>query len=180
MEQLIGNHREDYISREAYHMGIAVLSAMRSKDPSTQVGACIVSEDNRILSTGYNGTPNGIEDVHFNWEREGDALCTKYPYVIHAEANAILNFRGNMQDMKGAVIFVTLFPCNECAKLIVQSGIQKVVYLSDKYHDKRESLAARKIFDACGVETVQYCDGTGEISILFEEARNAKTETGMD
>ena len=125
--------RSNYISWDEYFMAIAKLSAMRSKDPSTQVGACIVGADNRILSIGYNGTPNGFNDDEFPWNREGDNLNTKYPYVCHAEMNAILNYRGSRKDLEGAKIYVDLFPCNECAKMIIQSGIKEVIYLSDKY-----------------------------------------------
>ena len=111
--------RVDYLSWDEYFMGIAKLSALRSKDPSTQVGACIVSDDNRILSIGYNGAPNGFNDDSFPWDREGNALDTKYLYVCHAELNAILNFRGNKRDLEGSKIYVALFPCNECAKAII-------------------------------------------------------------
>ena len=112
--------RSNYISWDEYFMAIAKLSAMRSKDPSTQVGACIVGADNRILSIGYNGTPNGFNDDEFPWNREGDNLNTKYPYVCHAELNAILN---SNHDLKNSKIYVTLFPCNECAKAVIQSEI---------------------------------------------------------
>lgn len=111
---------------------------------STQVGACIVSNDNRILSVGYNGTPNAIRDECFNWKKEGEWFESKYAYVIHAEVNAILNFKGNTEALEGAIMYVTLFPCNECAKFIVQSGIQKIIYLSDKYYDKKETIASKK------------------------------------
>ena len=146
-----GGKREDYLSWDEYFMAIAKLSAMRSKDPSTQVGACIVSGDNRILSIGYNGAPNGFNDDKFPWEREGDRLETKYPYVCHAEMNAVLNFRGTKKDLEKAKIYVDLFPCNECAKIIIQSGIKEVIYLSDKYADTEENVASRKLLDECGV-----------------------------
>ena len=119
--------RNDYLSWDEYFMGLAKLSAKRSKDPSTQVGACIVSSDNRILSIGYNGAPNGFSDEDFPWDREGEPLNTKYLYVCHAELNAILNFRGNRKDFDGAKLYVDLFPCNECAKAIIQSGIKEVI-----------------------------------------------------
>lgn len=144
--------REDYISWDKYFMAIARLSSMRSKDPSTQVGACIVSDDNRILSIGYNGAPNGFNDVNFPWGKEGDSLNTKYPYVCHAEMNAILNFRGIKKDLEKAKIYVDLFPCNECAKIIIQSGIKEVIYLSDKHADREETIASRRLFDECGVK----------------------------
>jgi len=144
--------RKDYLSWDEYFMAIAKLSAMRSKDPSTQVGACIVSEDNRILSIGYNGAPNGFSDDKFPWSREGENLETKYPYVCHAELNAVLNFRGTKKDLENAKIYVDLFPCNECAKIIIQSGIKQVIYLSDKYKDAENNIASRKLFDECGVK----------------------------
>ncbi|MBS5806229.1 MAG: dCMP deaminase family protein [Firmicutes bacterium] len=144
--------RIDYLSWDEYFMGIAKLSALRSKDPSTQVGACIVSDDNRILSIGYNGAPNGFHDDEFPWSREGEALNTKYMYVCHAELNAILNFRGNKRDFENSKIYVALFPCNECAKAIIQSGIKEVIYLSDKYHNEDNAIASRRLFDACGVK----------------------------
>lgn len=148
----INKHRKDYLSWDEYFMGIAKLSALRSKDPSTQVGACIVSSDNRILSMGYNGTPNGFDDQDFPWDREGHALNTKYLYVCHAELNAILNFRGHKRDFKGAKIYVALFPCNECAKAIIQSGIKEVIYLSDKYKDQDNVKASKILFDKCNVK----------------------------
>ena len=144
--------RKDYISWDDYFMLVAVLSSARSKDPNTQVGACIVSQENRILSIGYNGAPNGYNDDSFPWDREGDELETKYPYVVHAEENAILNFPGKKDDLFGAKIYVDLFPCNECAKTIVQSGIKEVIYLSDKYKDTVSNIASRRIFDECGVK----------------------------
>lgn len=148
----INKHRKDYLSWDEYFMGIAKLSALRSKDPSTQVGACIVSSDNRILSMGYNGTPNGFDDQDFPWDREGQALNTKYLYVCHAELNAILNFRGHKRDFEGAKIYVALFPCNECAKAIIQSGIKEVIYLSDKYKDQDNFKASKILFDKCNVK----------------------------
>lgn len=148
----MSNKRLDYLDWDTYFMAVAKLSAKRSKDPSTQVGACIVSDDNRILSIGYNGTPNGFNDDIFPWDREGHPLETKYLYVVHAERNAILNYRGNRKDFVNAKIYVDLFPCNECAKEIIQSGIREVVYLSDKYHDSENTIASRRLFDACGVK----------------------------
>lgn len=144
--------RKDNLSWDVYFMAIAKLSAMRSKDPSTQVGACIVGSDNRILSIGYNGAPNGWEDKNFPWAREGEHLETKYPYVIHAERNAISNYRGSRKDMEGAKIYVDLFPCNECAKEIIQSGIKEVIYLSDKYAETDAVIASKRLFDECGVK----------------------------
>ena len=147
-----GRKKGEYIGWDEYFMAIAKLSAMRSKDPSTQVGACIVSGDNRILSIGYNGAPNGYSDENFPWDRKGENLNTKYPYVCHAELNAILNYRGSRKEFEGAKIYVDLFPCNECAKMIIQSGIKNVIYLSDKYADSENNIASRKLFDECGVK----------------------------
>ena len=144
--------RKDNLNWDEYFMAVAKLSAMRSKDPNTQVGACIVSKDNRILSIGYNGTPNGYKDECFPWDRTGDALNTKYLYVVHAERNAVLNFRGNNKELEGAKIYVDLFPCNECAKEIIQSGIKEVIYLSDKYANTNETIVSKRLFDACGVK----------------------------
>ena len=149
---IINKQRKDYLSWDEYFMGIAKLSALRSKDPSTQVGACIVSSDNRILSIGYNGAPNGFMDDNFPWDREGDALNTKYFYVCHAELNAILNFRGNKRDLEGSKIYVDLFPCNECAKAIIQTGIKEIIYLCDKYKEQDNVIASKKMFDVCGVK----------------------------
>ena len=147
----VNKQRKEYLTWDEYFMGVAKLSALRSKDPSTQVGACIVSNDNRILSIGYNGAPNGFEDKIFPWDREGNPLDTKYLYVCHAEMNAILNFRGSKKDLEGAKIYVDLFPCNECAKMIIQSGIKNVIYLSDKYKDQDNFKASKILFDRCGV-----------------------------
>ena len=145
--------REDYINWDQYFMGIAILSSHRSKDPNTGVGSCIVSQENKILSLGYNGAPIGFSDDIFPWEREGSFMETKYAYVCHAEMNAILNCPTSLKDSR---CYVTLFPCNECAKAIVQSGIKEIIYLSDKYHDTDGCKVARKIFDECGVTYRQY------------------------
>lgn len=147
--------RKDYLSWDEYFMGIAKLTAGRSKDPNTQVGAAIVSKDNRILSTGYNGTPNGFNDDDFPWSRDGNPLETKYMFVCHAEANAIDNFRGYKKEFENARIYVDLFPCNECAKKIIQSGIKEVIYLSDKYANTDSTKAAKEMFDKCGVKYIQ-------------------------
>ncbi len=140
--------RSDYISWDEYFMGVSLLAAKRSKDPNTQVGACIVSSDNIILSTGYNGFPIGCSDDEFPWAREG--ADTKYRFVVHAELNAILNSNG--KSLKGAKIYVDLFPCNECAKAIIQSGIKEVVYLYDKYADSEATIASKRMLDAAGVK----------------------------
>ena len=148
----INKQRKDYLSWDQYFMGVAKLSAMRSKDPNTQVGACIVGNDNRILSIGYNGTPNGYDDKNFPWDREGTPLETKYLYVCHAEMNAILNYRGSRKELENAKIYVDLFPCNECAKLIIQAGIKEVIYLSDKYAHQDSFIASKKLLDSCNVK----------------------------
>lgn len=148
----LNKQRKDYLNWDEYFMAIAKLSSMRSKDPSTQVGAAIVGHDNRILSIGYNGAPNGFDDKIFPWDREGDMLNTKYAYVCHGEMNAILNYRGSRKDLENAKIYVDLFPCNECAKLIIQSGIKEVIYLSDKYKDTDGVKASKKMMDECGVK----------------------------
>lgn len=146
------SERKDNLSWDEYFMAVAKLTSMRSKDPNTQVGAVIVSEDNRILSIGYNGCPNGYEDERFPWKRIGPKLETKYLFVVHAERNAILNYLGNRKDFSNAKIYVDLFPCNECAKEIIQSGIKEVVYLSDKYSNSEETIASKNLFDICGVK----------------------------
>ena len=146
--------RQDYISWDEYFMGIALLSAMRSKDNNSQVGACIVSPENKILSLGYNGMPIGCNDDDMPWEREGSDLDTKYMYVCHSELNAILNSPNH--DLRGSRMYVTLFPCNECAKAIIQAGIRTVVYDSDKYEGTPSNRAAKRMFDAAGVNYVQY------------------------
>lgn len=146
--------RQDYISWDEYFMGVAALSGMRSKDPNTQVGACIVSSDNKILSMGYNGLPVGCSDDEFPWNREGEPLENKYFYTTHSELNAILNYRGG--SLEGAKIYVTLFPCNECAKAIIQSGIKTIVYDDDKYYDTPAVIASKRMLKAAGVEMVKY------------------------
>lgn len=143
--------KEEYLNWEEYFMASAMLASMRSKDPSTGVGACIVNKDNIKLSEGYNGTPVGWNDNDFPWKREGNFLDTKYAFVVHSEANAITHCIGQGISLRGAKIYVTLFPCNECAKLIVQSGIKEVIYLSDKYADTDITIASKRIFDECGV-----------------------------
>ena len=145
--------REGYINWDEYFMGVALLAAMRSKDPNTQVGACIVDSDNRILSTGYNGFPYGCSDDEFPWERTGERNDTKYPFVVHAELNAILNARG--KNLSGSKIYVDLFPCNECAKAIIQSGIKEVVYLSDKYAQSLDTVASKRMLKSAGISLRQ-------------------------
>ena len=146
--------RQDYISWDEYFMGVSILSGMRSKDPNTQVGACIVSEDHRILSMGYNGMPTGCSDDELPWDRTADdPLDTKYLYVCHAELNAILNHAGPSQ--RGATIYVSLFPCSNCAKAIIQSGIREVVYQDDKYADTTDVIASKKMLNMAGVRLRQ-------------------------
>ncbi len=144
--------RDGYILWDEYFMGVAMLSAMRSKDPHTQVGACIVSAENKILSMGYNGFPLGCSDDEFSWEREGED--NKYLYTTHSELNAILNYRGG--SLEGASIYVTLFPCNECAKAIIQSGIRRVIYDDDKYADTAGVMASKRMLRTAGVELCRY------------------------
>ncbi len=155
--------RTDYISWDEYFMGIALLSAQRSKDASTQVGACIVSPRRKILSLGYNGMPTGCDDDAMPWEREGDPLQTKYLYVCHAELNAILN--ADIGSLRGATLYVTLFPCNECTKAIIQTGIAEVVYYNDKYHDTDSSVAARRMLEMTGVTVRAYRPSGRELAL---------------
>lgn len=143
--------REDVISWDEFFMRAAVAASLRSKDPNTQVGACIADTNNRILSVGYNGTPSALNDDDFPWDTADDPLHDKHNYVIHAEANAILNYRGSLKDMAGATVYVTLFPCHECAKTLVQAGIGEVVYLDDKYCGTEDNLISKNILDRCGV-----------------------------
>jgi dCMP deaminase len=147
-------------------MGVALLSAQRSKDPSTQVGACIIDSKKRIVGVGYNGFPKGCSDEELPWNREGSFLEAKYAYVCHAELNAILN--KNNEDLDGCIIYVALFPCNECAKLIIQSGIKEVVYLSDKYKDTDSHKAAEKMFNMSKVICRKFKSDRKEIKINME------------
>ncbi len=155
--------RESYINWDEYFMGVAMLAAKRSKDPSTQVGACIVSPDNIILSTGYNGFPKGCSDDEFPWDREGAE--TKYPFVVHAELNAILNCNG--KDLRKAKLYVALFPCNECAKAIIQAGIGEVIYLSDKYANDPMTQASKRMMTAAGVPFRQLTTSMESITLDF-------------
>lgn len=150
--------RQDCLSWDQYFMGIAQLSALRSKDPNTQVGCCIVSNKNKVLSIGYNGMPTGLDESCLPWSRNGDFLNSKYAYVCHAELNAILNNPG--YDLSGSILYTTLFPCNECAKAIIQSGIIKVVYLDNKYPDSLSTKAANNLFDLAHIPVVKYVSNT--------------------
>lgn len=155
--------REDYLSWDEYFMGIALLSSMRSKDPSTQVGACIVNADKRILSMGYNGMPRCCSDDDFPWDKNDNPLDSKYLYVCHAELNAILNC--SVGTVRGCTVYTTLFPCNECAKAIIQSGISEVVYMSDKYADSDSVMASKRMFDTAGVKYREYNSEGKNISL---------------
>lgn len=164
--QLKATKREDAIQWDDYFMSVAYLSAMRSKDPSTQVGACIVNEDKRIVGIGYNGFPRGCSDDELPWDRTAESsLDTKYPYVCHAEVNAILN--KNSADVRGCTLYVALFPCNECAKIIIQSGIKEVVYLCDKYHNTDSMCASRRLFTMAGIITRKFVPRNQTITIDF-------------
>lgn len=155
--------RTDYISWDEYFMGIAILSAQRSKDNNTQVGSCIVSDENKILSLGYNGMPIGCPDDNMPWKRSGAPLETKYMFVCHAELNAILN--SPAPSLKGSRVYTTLFPCNECTKAIIQSGIREVIYLDDKYNGTDTDLAAKMMFDMAGVTYRKYEPSGNSITI---------------
>ncbi|MBN2282104.1 MAG: dCMP deaminase family protein [Candidatus Marinimicrobia bacterium] len=158
--------RDNYISWDEYFMGVAVLSAQRSKDPNTQVGACIVSQEHKIVGVGYNGFPTGCSDDSLPWNRTGNFIETKYPFICHAELNAILN--SNTQNLKNCTIYVALFPCNECAKAIIQSGIKEVVYLSDKYADTDVVKASKIMFEQSGVKMRQLITQTQKIEITLD------------
>ena len=162
----MSDKRVGYISWDEYFMGVALLAAERSKDPSTQVGACIVDENNRILSTGYNGFPRGCSDDIFPWNRNEADGETKYPFVVHAELNAILNANG--KSLHGAKIYVALFPCNECAKAIIQSGIKEVIYLSDKYADTPGTIASKRMLTSAGVKFTHLDTEIKEMTINFD------------
>lgn len=161
----MSDKRTDYISWDEYFMGVALLSGMRSKDPSTQVGACIVSEDNKILSMGYNGFPKGCSDDEFPWTRDGEPLDNKYFYTTHSELNAILNYRGG--SLEGAKMYVTLFPCNECAKAIIQAGIRTIVYANDKYANTLSVIASKRMLNSAGVHHYEYNGTKRKIEIVL-------------
>ena len=160
--------RQDYISWDEYFMGVALLSAKRSKDPSTQVGACIVNNKNKIVGAGYNGLPMGCDDDEFPWEKQGEFLDTKYPYICHAELNAILNNIG--MDLKDCKIYTALFPCNECTKAIIQSGIREVIYLSDKYKGSDIFKASKIMLDKTGVTYRKVSSNLNTLVLSFNEA----------
>ena len=159
------NKRTDYLSWDEYFMGVALLSAQRSKDPNTRVGACIINEKKKIVGIGYNGLPIGCSDDEFPWDRDGDFLATKYPYVCHAELNAVLNKIS--ADLDKCTMYVTLFPCNECAKVVIQSGIREVIFLADKYAESDLVRAAKKMLDAAGVTYRQLTDHRDLVTVDF-------------
>lgn len=159
--------RSNYISWDEYFMGVALLSAQRSKDPNTQVGACIVNDKNKIVGAGYNGLPIGCSDDEFSWSKEGDFMDTKYPFVCHAELNAILNNIG--MDLKGCTIYTALFPCNECTKAIIQSGISTVVYLSDKYEQTDSAKASKLMLEKAGITYRKVVASVDRIVLSFDE-----------
>jgi len=156
--------RRDVITWDEFFMRVAIAASLRSKDPNTQVGACLADTNHRILSVGYNGTPSAVNDDDFPWETSDDPMHDKHSYVVHAEANAILNYRGSLKDLRDASAYVTLFPCNECAKFLVQVGVGEVVYLSDKYGGTPNNLIAKRILQDCGVRMRQMTmgDDTGD------------------
>ena len=162
---------DNVLTWDEYFMGLAHLSALRSKDPNTQVGAAIVDENHRVVSVGYNGFPTGVCDDEFPWSREGDVLTSKYAFVVHAELNAILN---SQRSVRGCTIYVSLFPCNECAKAIIQSGIKKIVYESDKYNGVDTNIASKRMLKAAGVELVRI---SNTISIHVEKKINEESST---
>lgn len=162
---------DNVLTWDEYFMGLAHLSALRSKDPNTQVGAAIVDENHRVVSVGYNGFPTGVSDDEFPWSREGDVLTSKYAFVVHAELNAILN---SQRSVRGCTIYVSLFPCNECAKAIIQAGIKKIVYESDKYNGVDTNIASKRMLKAAGVELVRI---SNTISIHVEKKINEESST---
>lgn len=162
---------DNVLTWDEYFMGLAHLSALRSKDPNTQVGAAIVDENHRVVSVGYNGFPTGVSDDEFPWSRVGDVLTSKYAFVVHAELNAILN---SQRSVRGCTIYVSLFPCNECAKAIIQSGIKKIVYESDKYNGVDTNIASKRMLRAAGVELVRI---SNTISIQVEKKINEESST---
>ncbi len=158
--------RNGYISWDEYFMGVALLAAERSKDPNTRVGACIVDRQRRILSTGYNGFPQGCSDDEFPWNRDASLGETKYNFVVHAELNAILNTRG--KSLADSILYVALFPCNECAKAIIQAGVREVIYLSDKYKGTESTEASRRMMTAAGIKLTKFKPTRSEIVLNFE------------
>jgi dCMP deaminase len=165
---MMDKRESNVLTWDEYFMGLAHLSALRSKDPNTQVGAAIVDENHRVVSVGYNGFPTGVSDDEFPWSREGGVLESKYAFVVHAELNAILN---SQRSVRGCTIYVSLFPCNECAKAIIQSGIKRIVYESDKYNGVDTNIASKRMLKAAGVELVRISQ---TISIQVEKKENTE------
>ena len=151
LHQTASGKRRDVISWDEFFMSVAIAAQRRSKDPNTQVGACIASTNHRILSVGYNGTPSALNDDFFPWGTSDDPLQDKHNYVVHAEANAVLNYRGSLKDLEGSTVYVTLFPCHDCAKILAQVGVGEVVYLDNKYADTDDGRISRRILDSCGI-----------------------------
>ncbi len=161
----MSDKRLDYIGWDDYFMGVSLLAAQRSKDPNTQVGACIVDDQHRILSTGYNGFPQGCSDDDFPWNRDSALGETKYQFVVHAELNAVLNARG--KNLSGARLYVSLFPCHECAKAIIQSGVCEVIYLSDKYNGTPSDVASKRMLSAAGVKLTKLKPSKAQLVLNF-------------
>ncbi|PID71453.1 MAG: cytidine deaminase [Desulfobulbus propionicus] len=160
--------RENYLSWDEYFMAVALLSGLRSKDPNTQVGACVASPQNKIIGVGYNGFPLGCSDDELPWSREGSFLETKYPYVCHAELNAVLN--SLTFDLQGCRIYVGLFPCNECTKVIIQSRISEIIYMSDKYKDTDSVKASKIMLEKSNTEYRQFVPERNSILLNFQVA----------
>ena len=177
-EKYLGDKRKDYLPLEATFMATAIVWAGRSKDPSTQVGACYVNEKGRIISVGYNGSPNKWDDDVFPWGKDisNGEKNTKYPYVIHAEMNGILNYDGSSSDFENSVCYVTLFPCSNCAKFLVQRGVKKIVYLCDKYKNKEDNIEAKILLKACNVEYVKYSELHNDVLGLDLSLEEKKAE----
>ncbi len=167
LENDVTTKRTDYLSWDEYFMAVALLSGLRSKDPNTQVGACVANEQNKIVGVGYNGFPWGCSDDELPWNREGNFLDTKYPYVCHAELNAVLN--SITYSLHGCRIYVALFPCNECTKVIVQSGIREIIYLSDKYKDTDSVRASKIILNQANINYRQFIPDRESISLSFKK-----------
>ncbi|XP_044493405.1 deoxycytidylate deaminase [Mangifera indica] len=164
--------RKGYLTWDDYFMSIAFLSAERSKDPHRQVGACLVSQDGVILGIGYNGFPRGCSDDKLPWAKKsktGNPLETKYPYVCHAEVNAILNT--NHASAVGQRLYVTMFPCNECAKIIIQSGVSEVIYFVEKRLNNSDTayVASHQLLSMAGVKVRKHQPQMNQIVIKFEE-----------
>ncbi|KAF7710059.1 hypothetical protein HF521_008931 [Silurus meridionalis] len=151
---------------EVYFMTVALLFAKKSPDPNTKVGACIVNQEGKIVGIGYNKMPNGCENADFPWKRgKYDDPTTKHQYVCHAELNAIVN--KTSVDVKGCTIYVTLFPCNQCARILIQSGVRNLVYLSNKRKDRPDTNVSNKLLDTAGVTCRQFT-AQGDVCALLK------------